>query len=102
MQFLLLLLHFINDLRLYYSKRYIINIFLYADIDDSLDSGDDISIGEIFGCDFAHFLNEALEILKAILIILKFIHNGNDSSLKGVMTFSIWNRYYFSSAYFPV
>lgn len=48
MKLLLFLLHFINDLMLYYSNVYIINIFLDADIDDSLDARDDITISEIF------------------------------------------------------
>lgn len=102
MELLLFLLHFINDLMLYYSNVYIINIFFDADIDDSPDARDDITISEIFWCDFAHLFDETFKILKAILIILKFIHNGNDSSLKGIMTFSIWNWDYFSSADFPV
>jgi hypothetical protein len=76
---------------LYYSKRYIVSIFLDAGIDDRLDAGDDVTIGKIFGCDFAHLFNETLEILQAVLVILEFIHNGNDPSLKGIVAFSIWD-----------
>ena len=91
MQFLLFLLHFINDLMLYYSKRYIVGIFLDAGIDDRLDARDDVTIGKIFGCDLAHLFDEALEILQAVLVVFKFIHNGNDPSLKGIVAFSIWD-----------
>lgn len=84
MQFLLFLLHFVNDLM-------IIGIFLYAGVDDRLDARDDVTIGKIFGCDFAHLFDETLEILQAVLIVFKFIHNGNDPSLKGIVAFSIWD-----------
>jgi hypothetical protein len=76
---------------LYYSNRYIVGIFLDAGIDDRLDAGDDVTIGKIFGCDLAHLFDETLEILKAVLIVFKFIHNGNDPSLKGIVAFSIWD-----------
>jgi hypothetical protein len=81
---------------------YIIDVFLDAQINNCLDSRDDISIRKIFGCNLAHFFNKTLKILEAILIIFKFIHNSNDSSLKSIVAFSIWNRYYFSSTDFSV
>jgi hypothetical protein len=79
-----------------------IDVFLDAEINNCLDSRDDISIRKIFGSNFAHFFNKTLKILEAILIIFKFIHNSNDSSLKSIVAFSIWNRYYFSSTDFSV
>jgi hypothetical protein len=70
---------------------YIIDIFIESDGDNSLDSRNYESIHEVFCCNFAHFVNKTFKIFEAVLAMLDFVHNSDDSSLEGIVAFAVWD-----------
>ena len=83
-------------------KMYIVDILFLAEFDDGLDATNNVSIGHIFSCYFLHFVDQTLKVAQTVLSALNFIDYSHDSSLEGIVTFPVRNRYDFFFVNFPI